>query len=116
MRAGRFYASTGVTLTKVHRDEEGGELRFEIEPAEGVRYTTRIIGTRRGNEGDPAKVGEVLATIEGHSVRYSLQEDEWYIRATVTSDRPHPRASYEGQLEQAWTQPVWATPASATRQ
>lgn len=107
MRAGDFYASTGVTLKKVSRDQEKGELRFEIVPEEGVRYTTRIIGTRRGNEGDPSKIGEVLATFEGHSVRYRLKDDQWYIRATVTSDRPHPKPSYKDQMEQAWLQPVW---------
>lgn len=107
MRAGDFYASTGVSLKKVKRDQEKGELRFEIEPVEGVRYTTEIIGTRRGNEGDPAKVGEALATIDGLSVQYTLQDDEWYVRATVTSDKPHPKASYKDQMEQAWVQPVW---------
>ncbi|MGB1131343.1 MAG: PHP domain-containing protein [Haloferula sp.] len=114
MRAGDFYASTGVTLRQVIRDQKKGELRFEIVPDEGVRYTTQIIGTRRGAEHDPSKIGEVLATFEGHSIRYQLSDEHWYIRATVNSDRPHPKASYKDQLEQAWVQPIW-NPATTSK-
>ncbi len=106
MRAGEFYASSGVVLKGVAFDSAGGELEIEIDPVAGERYTTRIIGTRRGNEGDPKKVGETLATITGTEVRYRLRGDEWYVRATVTSDAPHPRPSFVGQRKQAWTQPV----------
>ena len=110
MQAGDFYASSGVTLKELKRDQEKGELAFEIQPVEGETYTTQIIGTHRGEGGDPGKVGVVLATVEGTSVSYKLGDDEWYIRATITSDKAHPLPSFKGQLKQAWTQPIWVHP------
>ena len=80
---------------------------IEIDPVRGESYTTRIIGTRRGHEDDPARIGETFATVTGIRIRYRLHPDQWYIRATITSDAPHPVASFPGQLKQAWTQPVW---------
>ncbi len=103
---GDFYATSGVVLSDLRFDAEARALEIEIEPEEGVRYTTQFIGTRRGDEGDPDRVGVVLAEVVGASARYVLGGDEWYVRATVTSDQAHPRASFEGQMEQAWVQPV----------
>lgn len=107
MRAGDFYASTGVHLKKLSYDRASRKLSIEIDPVEGEQYNTCIFGTRRGNENDLGKVGEVLATVRGTKVSYLLPEDVWYIRATITSDAAHPVASYPGQVKQAWTQPVW---------
>lgn len=113
MREGDFYASTGVTLTSLERDQEAGEFRFEIEAVDGVTFTTQIIGTRRGNEDDPAQVGEVLETVEGTEVSFALSGDLLYARATITSSEPHERPSFKGQRKQAWTQPVWREPEGA---
>ncbi len=35
-----------------------------------------------------------------------LTGKELYIRAAITSSKPHPNASYPNQTEMAWTQPV----------
>lgn len=53
MRAGGFYASTGVTLSSVDFDGETLSIAIDAEP--GVSYTTEFIGTRRGTplEGTP---------------------------------------------------------------
>ena len=51
-------------------------------------------------------VGQVLAVETGTRVTYKLMGDELYVRTTITSSKPHPNASFEGQREQAWTQPV----------
>ena len=110
MQAGDFYCSTGVTLKNLKRDMKGGELSFEIAAEEGESYTTQIIGTHKGDEADPAKVGIVLKTINGTEVSYRLRDGEWYFRATVTSDRAHPLPSFKGQRKQAWTQPIWRLP------
>jgi len=107
MQAGNFYASSGVTLNSVNFDAATNELRLQIAPVEGETYTTQIIGTKRGDEDDPAKVGVTLATVPGTDIRHQLTDADWYIRATVTSDADHPRASFKGQKKQAWTQPVW---------
>jgi hypothetical protein len=48
IRAGDFYASSGVTLADVQHDAQEGVLRLQIEPEEGVTYRTEFIGTRRG--------------------------------------------------------------------
>jgi hypothetical protein len=125
MREGDFYASSGVRLEDVHFDPESGRLRLEIDGEEGVSYTTRFIGTPVGyedqseprvdDEGEPLEgvtrryseeVGKVLATVEGTRPEYKLTGEELYVRAVVTSSEPHDRPSFEGQKEQAWTQPV----------
>lgn len=106
MQAGDFYASSGVAFKSIEFDAASGELKIEIDPVEGESYITQLIGTRRGGEGDPAKVGEVFATVTGTSVVYKLKGDEWYVRATVTSDAPHPIPSFADQHKQAWSQPV----------
>lgn len=122
MRAGDFYASSGVTLADMGFDDNTLRIRIQAEP--GVRYTTRIVGTLEdfdratreipSPKGDPhptrtghsSDVGKTLATIEGPAVDYRLGGKELYVRATITSSKPHPNPSYEGQMEMAWTQPV----------
>jgi hypothetical protein len=44
--------------------------------------------------------------VEGAKPRYTLSGDELYVRAVVTSRKPHPRPTFKGQTEQAWTQPI----------
>jgi len=107
MNSGNFYGSSGVHLKNLLRDQKKGTLEFEIEADSDAEYVTRIIGTRKGNENNPDLVGETLATIKGNKVKYKLKDNEWYFRATVTSSKDHPIPSFNGQKEQAWTQPIW---------
>ena len=101
MKKGDFYASTGVVLDEVsHAD---GVLLVKARVQDGVDYEIQFIGTRQGEDAEP---GEVLAINEGPSASYPLQGDELYVRAVVTSSRPHPNPSFTDQQEQAWTQPV----------
>jgi hypothetical protein len=44
--------------------------------------------------------------VSGTSPSYQLKGDELYVRAVVTSSKPHPDPSFKDQREQAWTQPV----------
>jgi len=122
VRAGDFYASSGVTLDDVGFD--GKTLRIRIHAEPGVTYSTRIVGTLEDYDpatkevaspkGDPhpfrtrysPEVGRTLATIEGATVDYALKGKELYVRATITSSKPHPNPSFAGQAEMAWTQPV----------
>lgn len=119
---GDFYASSGVALRDVRFVD--GELRIEVEAQEGVNYRTVFLGTRRGF--DPASapvtgeegervgvtrryspdVGEAFAVVEGPDPRYRLRGDELYVRAVVTADVPPANPVWEGQRQQAWTQPV----------
>lgn len=104
--AGDFYASSGVALRAVERSDEG--LAVEVEPAPGVAYTIRFIGTR-GRPGDTVAdlaVGETLAEVSGVRAVYRFRGDELYVRAVVVSDRRHPNGYAEGDRETAWTQPA----------
>ena len=47
-----------------------------------------------------------LAKAEGNTATFTYPEDALYVRTTITSSRKHPNPSFEGQMEQAWIQPV----------
>ncbi len=108
MKAGAFYASSGVKLQRIRFNKETGALTVSIAPEEGITYQTQFIGTRRGYDASAAKmgIGEVFATIEGDSASFVIPGDALYLRATITSSRKHPNASFPEQKEQAWIQPV----------
>ncbi|MFN9749870.1 MAG: hypothetical protein ACK57U_00625, partial [Planctomycetota bacterium] len=52
------------------------------------------------------KIGTVFATETGLAPSYQLTGRELYVRALITSSRPHPNPTLKDQKEQAWTQPV----------
>ncbi len=122
MRAGDFYASSGVTLEDMGFANNTLTLRIKGEP--GVTYTTRIVGTPKDYdatttevtmpEGDShttrltysADVGKTFTTVSGTEVSYKLTGKELYVRAVITSTKPHWNPSFPGQTEMAWTQPV----------
>ncbi len=124
IKAGDFYASTGVALREVRFDASARRLTVEIEPDGDAQFTTRFIGTSRSvsldakervdADGKPldttkkysSEIGRAYASIEGTTASYQLSGDELYIRAVVTSNKPHPDPSLKEQLQQAWTQPV----------
>ncbi len=124
LKAARFYASSGVSLSGTSFDAPTGKLEIAIAGEPGVEYTTEFIGTPadydKGSqpavdkEGKPiratrrysADVGKTFATAKGLRPSYTLTGKELYIRAVVTSSRAHPDPTYKGQKEQAWTQPV----------
>jgi hypothetical protein len=122
LRAGDFYASSGVTLEDISFKD--GLLKLKIQPQPGVTYTTKFVGTPAGFDRTTttvktppddfrperivysADVGKTFATLEGNSAEYRLKGDELYVRAVITSSRAHPNPTYDGQTEMAWTQPV----------
>jgi hypothetical protein len=122
MKAGDFYASSGVTLDDV--SFTNGALRLRIHAEPGVTYKTVIRGTLQGFDattrdvktpaGDtyPTRkfysddVGKTLAEIEGNEIVWQPSGKELYFRATVLSSKPHPNPSFKGQTEMAWTQPM----------
>lgn len=89
LRAGHFYASTGVTLAAYSANAR--EIRVTLaRPSnrrDDRRYVTRFIG--RG--------GRVLAEVPGMEARYEIRGDEGYVRATVT----------DSDGRRAWMQPEW---------
>ena len=112
IRDGHFYASSGVTLKDVSYDEPSRTLRVEIQPDEDATFTTQFIGTPKNfADGgrtplDSDKVGIAFKTQQGSTAEYTLSGDELYVRALITSSKPPVNPSYEGQMQQAWTQPI----------
>ncbi|MEQ9410358.1 MAG: hypothetical protein RIK87_21665 [Fuerstiella sp.] len=122
LEAGRFYSTSGVTLTSIRFS--GGTLSLDVAAEEGLTYDCQFIGTRKGfdESSSPAvdddekaagltrvysdDVGTVLQSGTGTSFSYKLKGDELYVRAVVTSSRRHPNPSEPGEFEKAWVQPV----------
>jgi len=108
----------------VRYDAGARQLELRIQPAGEATYRTEFIGTLRGvpTAGEefarPAgaegrysrkysgEIGKVLAVVEGLNPRYTLQGNELYVRAVVTSSLAPDNPSFAGQRRQAWTQPV----------
>jgi hypothetical protein len=108
LEAGDFYSSSGVILDDVQR--AGNELRIDIRAESGVTYSTRFIATMNDAAIDPtgagAGIGRVVAESTDLQPRYQLTGKELYVRAVVTSSKPHPNPYQKGDKEMAWTQPV----------
>ena len=85
LRAGEFYASTGVTLEQVDQRPEGIGLRI-LQDGDAT-YTTTFVGHG----------GVKLKEVFGTEAAYRARGDERYFRATVTSSSG----------ASAWTQPVY---------
>lgn len=124
MQRGDFYCSSGVILNEVRYDPKSRKLKLRIEAELGVNYVTEFRGTLRGydravkeapagpKDGSPVRleytedVGRVLARSESTEPEFTLTGDELFVRASITSTKPHPNPAWDGQVEQAWTQPV----------
>jgi hypothetical protein len=125
IKAGRFYASSGVSLNQFSYDPATREYKIEIAAEPGVEYSTQFIGTLNDanlssqppdndKEGKPIRasrkysgeVGKTLATVKGAAPSFTLSGRELYVRATITSSRPAADPAFKGQLQQAWVQPV----------
>ena len=123
LEAGRFYASSGVTLEKVEATAKS--LTVTVRPDLKATYTIDFIGTRKGFDpkSEPVRdkkdgkelpvtrkysetIGAVLKTVPGPAAQYEFKGDELYVRARITSSRKHPNPSDVGESERAWTQPV----------
>jgi hypothetical protein len=122
MEAGDFYASSGVRLKDLRPAKDRYEI--EIDPEEGVTYTTQFIGTRKGfdrtskplldEKGEPLAVtrqyskdiGQVLTEVTGTVANYTLKGDEIYVRARIISSKLKANPYVKGEFERAWTQPL----------
>jgi hypothetical protein len=129
LEKGDFYATSGILLKSLRAAPN--HLEFEIQTKSGVQYRTEFIGTRRGF--DPAshpvkdkdgnelpvtrryspQVGEILAVVEGKRAAYRAEGNELYVRARIISSKPKQNPSATGEMEMAWTQPIFpgASPA-----
>lgn len=131
MKKGDFYASNGVVLKDIRFDTASKTLFVDIQPEEGVKYSVRFVGTKKGfstetteldvqSEDGKSKrtvlmysdeIGATFKVAEGVSVSYKMAPEDLYVRAIVTSDkkweRTKPRANvpFGPENETAWTQP-----------
>jgi hypothetical protein len=133
MRAGDFYASTGVIFDEISFDPAARRLSLQIHPQGDEQFVTRFIGTRKdaniigrprvGSDGRSIhttldystatgpQIGEVLAEVHGTSPVYTFKGDELYVRAVVTSNAATEVFSREYKFKRAWTQPIgWQLP------
>lgn len=128
MKAGDFYATTGVVLEDVQFDATRRTLSVRIQPQGNETFVTRFIGTRRGVnlKGKPRlngngnmvettldyrtttgpQIGEMFHEMPGLTAGYSLTGDELYVRAVVISSGKPEVPSTEHEFKRAWTQPV----------
>jgi hypothetical protein len=83
LAAGRFYASTGVTLARA--EAEGGELVVDVDPASPGDHAIVFVSD-----------GQALPAIAGRSARATIPV-RGYIRAVVTRI---------ADGAEAWVQPV----------
>jgi hypothetical protein len=86
LRAGDFYASTGVVLDEVEIGDSG--YRLKIHPASDMKYTTYFLGAE----------GRVLGKSYELAPSYRLAAGERYVRARVEASNG----------DNAWTQALFA--------
>ena len=122
IEAGDFYASTGVRFDEIKRT--GDELRLAIHTEPGVTYRTQFVATMKDANLDSKEqldkdgnllpvtnvyspdIGKVVAEVAGVAASYKFTGKELYVRAKVTSSKPHPNPYAKGDTEVAWTQPM----------
>ena len=110
-----------MTLADVRRTD--GTLLVDIRAEKGVTYKTEFVATLKdanldskpvtGDDGKPLDVtrrysddvGKVVGVGTGLTVGYTFTGQELYVRARVTSSKPHPNPYQKGDVETAWTQP-----------
>jgi hypothetical protein len=110
MKAGDFYASSGVSLRDVQWDSERRKLSVAIEPESGVTYTTQFLVTTADAELD--QIGRVAWTTQDLESSYRLADGETMVRAVVTSTLAPVDPVFDDQKQQAWTQPFTTVLAS----
>ncbi|MCE9532669.1 MAG: hypothetical protein K8T89_16345 [Planctomycetes bacterium] len=121
LQKGDFYCSTGVTLNDFQNQKD--EIRLNIKPEKGVTFKTEFIATFANapldsepvldKDGKPLtvtriyskEIGKVVAESSDLNPTYKMTGKELYVRAKITSSKPHPNPYAKGDFESAWTQP-----------
>ncbi|MEZ6118856.1 MAG: hypothetical protein R3C28_20125 [Pirellulaceae bacterium] len=117
-REGESYTTQFVGSRKSAISKSTTAAADRVDATNGVDNSADAVGdsVSEGTADDPTvstnvqldmqHVGCVLATITGNVAEFKLEEDLLYFRAVITSSADHPNASFAGQKQQAWTQPV----------
>lgn len=107
MEAGQFYASTGVELADLQQSPKAIALRVKTEP--NVKYTIQFIGIKKGKQASEILREVTLTHGDTSLIRYTLQGDEWFVRAKISSNKEKFNPYFPNDKEVAWTQPVAPT-------
>lgn len=99
MEAGKFYATTGVTLKTLTFNNN--ELVIEVDGEPGIDYTISFIGSNKGQSSS-----EEFASKQGAKANFKLTDDMLYVRCKVVSSKLQDNPVEEMVYEMAWTQPV----------
>lgn len=100
MEAGKFYASTGVSLERV--EWEKSELKITVAAEKEVAYSISFIGVlKNGSE------SQILKTVTGSEASFTVTDEYLFVRAKVTSSKQQQNPFQDGDFESAWTQPVF---------
>jgi len=128
MNRGDFYSSCGVVLKDVRFDVVAGTLTVEVDPKANEAYEVAFIVTRADFDrttssfDDPAEdkkparkglkysdtIGVVAKKESGFSASYTMQPNDLYVRATITSSTKIIKGRLTANspvFETAWTQP-----------
>jgi len=125
MDNGRFYASSGVSLSDLSIDEE--RYAVSVDAEQGVEYVIEYFGTDKDHNPSPVEVlnpetgellsyrysddiGRLLQRTTGTEAAYHFTGAELYVRARVTSSKIKSNPYAEGETEMAWTQPAVPVP------
>ena len=103
MKAGDFYASSGVSLRDVQWDPDRRKLSIAIQEEPGVTYTTQYLVTTADAELD--QIGRIAHSTQDLESSYRLADGETIVRAVVTSNLAPVDPIFDDQKQQAWTQP-----------
>jgi len=130
MKAGDFYASSGVSLEDVVFDKPSRTLRVAVKQDPNATYRIDFVATLKPTAKEtstgstkqsttvsseasltqkiPSKenTGRIVASVEGTHGEYKMNGTELYVRAVITSSLPPVDPVWDAQKQQAWTQPV----------
>lgn len=99
MEAGDFYGSTGVVLREVDFTDNKLSVKVKTEP--NVNYTIEFIGVSKSG-----KNSKVIKSVNGNEATLEVNEDYFFIRAKVISDKTNKNFFDEEEFEKAWLQPI----------
>ncbi|GAB4034554.1 hypothetical protein GCM10028774_21290 [Spirosoma jeollabukense] len=104
MEAGRFYTTSGVTLTQL--SQAGNTLTVRVKTEPGITYRIQFFGIKKGRQ-----QAELLREVADTAAAYTLSEDVLLVRAKVISSKPkyNPYMQVDraaDAVETAWTQPI----------
>jgi hypothetical protein len=127
MFQGDFYASAGVLLEDVVFCKETGTLEIKVKPEDGVTYRIDFITTKKDFDQSieikefpmtekeihsrifpviREDIGRTVLSVSGTSASYTLQDDDLYVRALITADKPSfYDCPFYPKFKSAWSQP-----------